>query len=137
MISKRRARKCLQELAAVINTAGNNGTAVRDIVSALRGPDGEAITDDNYAAHVKAKTTAIIRRQIGLGGNCGLAVAPIGKSLENFYHVGGGPVRLSDEVNTEHFVSHIRRAWAALEMLGLAEKELLPARAPVKKKETK
>ena len=119
MVTKEEARKVISLVVDVINqvdTGGrgwenpNHARDVREIISAIRGPDG----DDTY--RIKCQTTAVIRTLIGITGNSHIDVAFPGKDL-TLKNV------TSDFSLQGHFSDHIWRAKKALINLGYLEGE--------------
>lgn len=114
-ITKARAVKCLREVVKIINCSvddsNKNARALRDILSALRGPD--AIHRETE--YVKQYTTGVIRRDIGLHDGSGLVLAGTRIGIPNKL-----AVRYADNHPlTHHFVGHIERAQVALRHLGI------------------
>jgi len=110
-VTKARARKALKELVEIINTinynpvtpSARNASALREIVTSLRGPD-------NDAYEIKKQTTARIRGAIGLLSPSGLHISLI-------------PPPAASDVITDgnwqmHHMSHYQRAWHGLKRLG-------------------
>jgi hypothetical protein len=102
-VTKKRALKAIAELVEIISVAAGfnepNATAVRDIVSFLRGPDNED-------AHIKSETTAKVRSVIGIEEMSGWVINP-------------RPIDLSyTPLGQHHHNTHWLTAKAALRTLG-------------------
>jgi len=110
-VTKREARKVIKDLVnllnnCIVNKLDYNATAVRDIITFLRGPD-------NCDHLLKWNTTAKVRGLIGLTASSALDINSSNVELEQYL--------TKQEMREEwpvHHQSHYHAAYRALKHLG-------------------